>query len=150
MNISIANRYCNRCIHIGRPVFPVNHDGVSVYNPTFGIAHARVAAKHEKHRSPNLRPDSDHRWSMLTISSTHNVSNNCIYSQFHLVCLHEVNCNWFITMKGRFFSQHQPPTTPLLLWLHDEFNMPPPPPPQKKKGKSHKDIRHNLFPHLDI
>ena len=31
MNISIDNRYCNRFIHLGRPIFSVNHSGASLY-----------------------------------------------------------------------------------------------------------------------
>ena len=33
MNISIDNRYCNRFIHLGRPIFSGNRSGASVYNP---------------------------------------------------------------------------------------------------------------------
>ena len=39
-----VNRYCNRFIHIGRPIFSVNRSGTSVYltiTTTFGNAHAR-------------------------------------------------------------------------------------------------------------
>ena len=42
MNMSIDNRYCNRFIHIRRPIFSVNRSSASVYNPNdFGNAHAR-------------------------------------------------------------------------------------------------------------
>ena len=33
MNILIDNRYCNRFIYLGRPIFFVNRSGASVYNP---------------------------------------------------------------------------------------------------------------------
>ena len=30
VNSSIDNRYCNQFIHIGRPIFPMNHNGASL------------------------------------------------------------------------------------------------------------------------
>ena len=54
MNISIDNHYCNRSIHIRRPIFPVNNNGASVFTiqTTFGIAHVRVGVTLVVHRSP--------------------------------------------------------------------------------------------------
>ena len=57
IHISIDNRFYNRFIHLGRPVFTLNHNDTSVFTipTTFGIAHARVTLA--RHRSPNLRPE---------------------------------------------------------------------------------------------
>ena len=62
-NISIENQYQNRFIQLGRPIFPVKCNGAALFTIpiTFGIAHARVTLA--RHRSPNLRPESDHRYS---------------------------------------------------------------------------------------
>ena len=45
MIISIDNRYCKRSIHLGRPIFPVNRNGASLflqYRPHLG-SHMRVS-----------------------------------------------------------------------------------------------------------
>ena len=53
-NVSIDNRYCNRFIDSQRLIFPVNHNGASVFTilTTFGIAHARAGVTLAVHRSP--------------------------------------------------------------------------------------------------
>ena len=70
-NISIDNRYCNRFIDIGRPIFPVHHNGASVFTipTTFGIAHSRVGVTLAAHQSPksatwvgSLLLDSSRLW----------------------------------------------------------------------------------------
>ena len=86
INISINNRYHNRFIHFGRPIFNVNHNGAGVYNPDpFGIAHARVALA--IYHSPNLRPGcriiTTQPLDSLTVSSAPYVANNCIYFKSH-------------------------------------------------------------------
>ena len=70
MNISIDKRYCNRFIHLGRPICSVNHSSASLClqsRPHLGCAHARVDVTLASRLSPNLRPESDHCYTVLLL-----------------------------------------------------------------------------------
>ena len=113
INISIDNRYYNRFIHLGRPIFTINHNGASVFTipTTFGIAHARITLA--RGWSPNLWPEcriiATRQLDSFTVLSTHYISNNCIYFQSHLLAGTNSIAIDLMTMTDRFFSQHRPP-----------------------------------------
>ena len=66
-----------------------------------------------RHRSPNLWPNSDHRYStaQCSVPWSHYISNNCIYIQSHLLCWYKLNCNRFNDRETPIFLQHRPPAT---------------------------------------
>ena len=118
INISSDNRYYNRFIHLGRPIFPVNHNGASVFTipTTFGIAHAHATLA--RHRSPNLRPEcwiiATPQLDALTVPSTHYISDNCTYFQLHLLAGTNSFAIDLMTMKD-FFSASATSNAPFLL-----------------------------------
>ena len=85
-NIWIDNRYYNRFIQLGKPIFPVKYNGAALFTipTTFEIAHARVTLA--SHRSPNLRPESDHRYSTA----------RCFYCSVNPLRLHLQFCHFFL------------------------------------------------------
>ena len=109
MNMSIDNRYCNRFIHIGRPIFSVNRSSASVYNPD-DIWERACAVLHSRDTAhPICDPSriiATRHLNALTVPWSHNVSNNCIYIHSYLLRWYKLNCNRF---KTDFFSQHPPP-----------------------------------------
>ena len=115
INISTDNRYYNRFIHLGRPIFPVNHHGATVFTipTTFGTAHARVVVTLARLRSPNLRPEcriiSIRQLDILTVPLSHYVSNHCIYFQPHLLAGTNSNAIELMTMKDFFLGIVHPP-----------------------------------------
>ena len=133
MNMSIDNRYCNRFIHIGRPIFSVNRSGASVYNPddiwerACAVLHSRGTAH------PICDPSrfiATRQLNALTVPWSHNVSNNCIYIYSYLLRWYKLNCNRFNHCEKPIFFlsiAHQPGASPatirppflLLLWSGD-------------------------------
>ena len=114
MNMSIDNRYCNRFIHIGRPIFSVNRSGASVYNPddiwerACAVLHSRGTAH------PICEPSriiATRQLSALTVPWSHYVSNNCIYIQSHLHRWYKLNCNRFNDCERPIFLRHRPLAT---------------------------------------
>ena len=72
---SIDSRYCNRLINLRRPIFLLNHSGVSVAAVftipiTFGIAHARCYTRAERATQSATRVGSS-LLDSLTVPSTH-------------------------------------------------------------------------------
>ena len=126
MNMSIDNRYCNRFIYIGRPIFFVNRRGASVYNPD-NICERACAVLHSRGTAhPICDPSriiATRQLNALTVPWSHNVSNNCIYIHSYLLRWYKLNCNRFNHCKRPiFFSQHGPPATIrhfFLLWSGD-------------------------------
>ena len=64
INISIGNRYYDRFINLGRPIFSLNHSGASAATvftipTTFGIAHAPCYTRAE--RATQSAAELDHR-----------------------------------------------------------------------------------------
>ena len=113
MNMSIDNRYCNRFIHTGRPIFSVNRNSASVYNPN-DIWECACAVLHSRSTAhPICDPSriiATRQLNALTVSWSHTVSNNCITSI--PTCFTGTNSIAIdlITVKDRFFfSQHRPP-----------------------------------------
>ena len=77
INISIDNRYYNRFINLGRPIFSLNHSGASAATvftiPTsFGIAHAPCYTRAEWATQSVVRVGSS-LFDFLTVPSTHYV-----------------------------------------------------------------------------
>ena len=71
-SISIDNRFCNRFINLGRPIFSLNHSGASAATvftipTTFGIAHAPCYIRDE-------RPELDHRYLIFLLFRQHIMS----------------------------------------------------------------------------
>ena len=120
MNMSIDNRYCNRFIHIGRPIFSVNRSGASVYNPDdiweCAVLHSWCTAH------PICDPSriiATRVLDALTVPWSHIVCNNCIYIHSHLLRWYKLNCNRFNHCERPIFSQLRPPATIhhfFLLW----------------------------------
>ena len=74
------------------------------------MAHARVTLA--RHRSPNLRPESDHRYSTarcFDCFANHYVSNNCFYVWSNVFAGTDSIEIDLMTMKDWLFSQHRPP-----------------------------------------
>ena len=132
INISIENRYYNRFIHLERPIFPVNHNGTSLFTipTTFGIVHGGVRVLHSRGTSHPICDLSQiiatRQLDAFTLPSTHYISNNYIYFQSHLFAATNSISIDLITLKDWFlFSiDHQPQATTnpaisscLLLWL---------------------------------
>ena len=77
INISIGNRYYNRFINLGRPIFSLNHSGASAATvftipTTFGIAHVPCYTRAERATQSAARVGSS-LFDFLTVPSTHYV-----------------------------------------------------------------------------
>ena len=148
LNISIDNRYYNRFIHVGRPIFPVNHNGASVFTIPTRFAWDRACTcpcvTFARRRSPNLRPAR--QLDAFTVPSIHYVSNICI-SVAPAYC-YKLNCNRFDDHKRLIFfsasaTSPAPPTIlPFLLvgccdcrWLRNDYTI-----PRAPENMSHKNI----------
>ena len=68
MNISINNRYDNRFIHLGRPIFTVNHNGACVYNSDYTWDRACACYTREAPLTQSVNWVSDHRFSTARFS----------------------------------------------------------------------------------
>ena len=110
MNMSIDNRYCNRFIHIGRPIYSVNHSGAFVYNPD-NIWECVCAVLHSWGCAhPICKPSliiAARQLDCLTVPWSHNVSNNCIYIHSHLLRWYKLNYNRFNHCERPIFSCDQ-------------------------------------------
>ena len=88
MSISIDNRFCNRFINLGRPIFSLNHSGASAATvftipTTFGIAHAPCCTRAERATQSAARVGSS-LFDFLTVPSTHYVPK--IVFTFSAIC----------------------------------------------------------------
>ena len=114
MNMLIDNRYCNRFIHIGRPIFSVNRSVASVYNPD-DIWESACAVLHSRGIAHPLCDPSQiiatRRLNALTVPWSHYISKNFIYIQSHLLRCYKLNCNQLNHHERPIFSQHRPPAT---------------------------------------
>ena len=77
INISIGNRYYNRFINLGRPIFSLKDSGASAATvftipTTFGIAHAPCYTRAERATQSAARVGSS-LFDFLTVPSTHYV-----------------------------------------------------------------------------
>ena len=68
INISIDNRYDNRFIHLGRPIFTVNHNGACVYITDYTWDRACACYTREAPLTQSANWVSDHRYSTARFS----------------------------------------------------------------------------------
>ena len=68
INISIDNRYDNRFIHLGRPIFTVNHNGACVYTTDYTWDRACACYTREAPLTQSANWVSDHRSSTARFS----------------------------------------------------------------------------------
>ena len=68
INIPIDNRYDNRFIHLGRPIFTVNHNGACVYNSDYTLDRACTCYTREAPLFQYANWVSDHRYSTARFS----------------------------------------------------------------------------------
>ena len=144
MNMSIDNRYCNRFIHIGRPIFSVNRSGASVYilddiwERACAVLHSRGTAH------PICDPSriiATRQLNALTVPWSHNVSNNCIYIHSYLLRCYKLNCNRFNHCERPiFFSASATSDNPtfflvVIRWLRNDFSI-----PRAPENMSHENI----------
>ena len=76
-SIAIDNRFCNRFINLGRPIFSLNHSGASAatvftFPTTFGTADAPCDTRAERATQSAARVGSS-LFDFLTVPSTHDV-----------------------------------------------------------------------------
>ena len=68
INISIDNRSDNRFIHLGRPIFTVNHNGACVYTTDYTWDRACACYTREAPLTQSANWVSDHRYSTARFS----------------------------------------------------------------------------------
>ena len=68
INISIDNRYDNRFIHLGRPIFTVNHNGACVYTTDYTWDRACACYTREAPLTQSANWVSDDRYSTARFS----------------------------------------------------------------------------------
>ena len=99
-----------------------------------------------RHRSPNLRSEcqsiATRQLEALTVPSTHNVANNCIYFQSHLLVGTNSTAIDLMTMKDYFFSASATSNPPFVIvgccdcrWLLKDLSI-----PRAPEYMSHKNI----------
>ena len=149
MNMVIDNRYCNRFIHIGRPIFSVKRSSASVYNPDDILERACAVLHSRGTAHPICDPShiiATRQLSALTVPWSHNVSNNCIYIHSYLLRWYKLNCNLFNHCERPIFflsigHQPGPPTAAISSccdqhrWLRNDFSIPSAP-----ENMSHENI----------
>ena len=151
MNTSIDNRYCNRFIHIGRPIFSVNRSGASVYNPDHIWEHACAVLHSRGTAHPICDPSriiAIRQLNALTVPWSHNVSNNCIYIHSYLLRWYKLNCNRFNHCERPIFFFSASATSPgspatirlpfllvVIRWLRNDFSI-----PRAPENMSHENI----------
>ena len=140
MNMSIDNRYFNRFIHIGRPIFSVNRSSASLFTipTTFGNAHARCYTREAPLiQSTTQVGSSQLDSSMLWLFREAMTSPIIVFTSIP-TCFAGTNSIAIdlITVKDRFFfsasaTSPGPPATirpPFLLvvirWLRNDFSIP--------------------------
>ena len=111
-SISINNRFCNRFINLGRPIFSLNHSGASAamvfaIPTTFGIAHAPCYTCDERATQSAARRGSS-LFDFCTVPPTHYVPK--IVFTFTPICRACKNsiAIYSIIMRDLFFSLHRP------------------------------------------
>ena len=114
-SISIHNRYCNRFIDLGRPIFLLNHSGV--YNPN-NIRYPACAVLHSRRAGHRM---CDPSWIIATGLSYCSVNplrpQNCIYLQSDLSCLYKLNWYIFSHHHRLYFYLHPPAPDIRFGWL---------------------------------
>ena len=115
MNISIDNRYCNRFIHLGRPIFSGNRSGASVYNPD--LIWQRACAYRCYTREPPVIQSATRVVSSLLDRSMLSLFHEPIMSPIIVftsspTCLASKNSIAIdlITIKDRFLQHRRPAT----------------------------------------
>ena len=87
-NISIDNWYYNPFIQLGRPIFPVKHNGAALYLQSRPHLGSRMGVSGcytcEALVAQSATWVTTRQLDAFTVPSTHNISNNCIYLQSHL------------------------------------------------------------------
>ena len=125
INISIGNRYYNRFINLGRPIFSLNHSGASAATvftiPTiFGIAHAPCYTRAERATQSAAQVGSS-LFDLLTVPSTHYVPKIVfIFSPICRACKNSIAIYLIIMRDLTFFlciGPHQQHWAPLSLLL---------------------------------
>ena len=112
INISIDNRYYNRFINLGRPIFSLNHSGASAATvftipTTFGIAHAPCFTRAERATQFGARVGSS-LFDFLTVPSTHYVPKIVFtFSPICRACKNSIAI-YLIFMRDLIFSLHRP------------------------------------------
>ena len=163
-SILIDNRFCNRFINLGRPIFSLNHSGASAATvftipTTFGNAHAPCYTRAEWATQSAARVGSS-LFDFLTDPSTHYVPKIVFtFSPICRACKNSIAI-YLIIMRD-FFSLHRPAPairhwvfwlvvivtagsgTSLVIaqWLEHSTCT---------KNMSHKKYHNNLFPNLDV
>ena len=124
-NISIHNRYCNRFINPGRPMFFVNNSGASAATVftipiNFGIAHARCYT-HAVRVAQSATQVGSSLLDALTVPSNHYVPKIVIIVSPICRCCTSSIVIYLITVKGLIFLSigHQKNPPFLLLWSDD-------------------------------
>ena len=150
MNMSIDNRYCNRFSHIERQIFSVNRSGAYVHNPN-DIWECACAVLHSRCTAHSICDPSwiiaTRQLDALTVSWSHNVSNNCINIHSCLFCWYKLDCNQFNHCERPIFfsalatSDNSPFLNVVIRWLPNDLSIPCAP---------EKNIHYNLFLHLDV
>ena len=161
--ISIDDRYYNRFIHLGRPIFPVNHNGGSLclqYRLHLGTR-MRVYGCNTREAPVTqfatwVGSSRISTASCFTVASTHHISNNCIYFQSHLLAGTNPIAIDLMTMKDWFFSQHRPPAPRhqqschlFLLAVVTAGDCAMTSIPRAPENMTHKKHNYNLFQYLD-
>ena len=106
INISIDNRYDNRFIYLGRPIFTVNHNGDCVHNSDYTWDCACACYTHEAPLTRSANWLSDHRYSTARFSYC---SVNPLRLQWLYLllvppaCWYKLNCNRFNDHERLFF-----------------------------------------------
>ena len=112
MKISIDDCYCNRFIHLGRPIFPVNHNSASVYNPDHIWDRPCVCYTRKTPDTQSAAWVLEHGYS--TAWSSYCSVNPLRRQWLYLLpvppaCWYKLNCNRFNDHERLFFSHHRSP-----------------------------------------
>ena len=135
MNILIDNRYCNRFIYLGRPIFFVNRSGASVYNPHDIWKRAYAYQSGYSRKAPLTQSATQVRSSLLAISMLwlfrEPIMSPIIIFTSSPTCFAGTNtiAIGLITVKDRFFStsatsDNLPFLLVVIRWLRiDDFSI---------------------------
>ena len=142
INISIDNRYDNRFIHLGRPIFTVNHNGACVYNNDYTWDCRCVCYTHEAPLTQSANWVSDHRHSTVLLLFRQPLTSSIIVFLVPPACWYKLNCNRFNDHERLFFFSASAQTIrhffPLgrcdCRWLRNDFSIP------RAPEMSHKNI----------
>ena len=110
--ISIDNRYYNRFIQLGRPIFPVKYNGAVLFTQSRPHLGSRMRVSHSRCTGRPIFDQSriiaTRQLDAFTVPSTHYVSNNCIYVRSHVFTGTDSIVIDLMTMKDWLYSQHRP------------------------------------------